>query len=224
MLCFDLDDAPFLKHFFGWNDTLPDQNAFGVFAVFCLPLYAFEHQFLVFFDGCGTAFNHNYVGQPRRGHSICYQAHSTQVELLCVHVHFEAELRLEGHIRHTEESNLTLIGRVSVMLALHLWFLLFFVEFAWLVSLQMSVHPRSHYLLDFSFAGSRVLYSFLGHDFHKVWHGHPWQRSRRQSQLHFLLLVFLLLKALFTSKFFLFRLSQHKRHCHFFVCLNAIIH
>jgi hypothetical protein len=89
VLGFDLDDAPLFEDLFGADDSFPDQNALCVNVVVGLPLNALQHEFLVFFDGCRTSFHDNYVRQARCRHSICYQADTSQVELLRVHVNFK---------------------------------------------------------------------------------------------------------------------------------------
>jgi hypothetical protein len=146
------------------------------------------------------------------------------VELLGIHVHLELKMRLGDVVLNLENCDSALVVLdVPLVLPFHLSLSLLPGEFVVLVPLQVVIESLLNNLLDFLFDPRRISDGFFAHDFHVVAELDLREGCREKAQLHFLLLILLLVKALHPTKLLLLLLCQVNRYDHGFNLFDVIV-
>ena len=146
------------------------------------------------------------------------------MELLGIHVHLELKMRLGDVVLNLEYCDPALVVLdISLMLPFHLSLSLLPGEFIVLVPLQVVIESLLNNLLDFLFNPRRISDCFFAHDFHVVAELDLREGCREKAQLHFLLLILLLVKALHPTKLLLLFLCQVNGYDHGFNLFNVIV-
>ena len=146
------------------------------------------------------------------------------MELLGIHVHLELKMRLGDVVLDLEDCDPALVVLdVPLVLPFHLSLSLLPGELVVLVPLQVVIESLLNNLLDFLFDPRRISDGFFAHDFHVVAELDLRQGCWEKAQLHFLLLVLLLVKALHPTKLLLLLLCQVNGNDHGFNLFDVIV-
>ena len=148
---------------------------------------------------------------------------SSQMQLLRIHVHLELQLRLKSNFRDFEYSNSALLGQVSIMCTLHLFFFLISCQLILFVTIQVVLNALGHYLFDISFALGWISNGLFGHHSQIVGHGDASLGRRHQTKRHFLLSISFFLKTLLLAQLFLFLLSKEEGDNNSLVLLDLLV-